>query len=228
MNEQSARNSGSSWTGTQAYVLAVICLLVGVAIGYLVRGSSVSEPAKAAPVAASQPPAGMGGAGAMPPMQQQPTAEQLKHMADVQAAPFLEKLKSDPKNPQLLANVGNLYYDAHQFSIAVDYYQQSLKAKPDTNVRVDMGTAMWYMGEPDKAIEQFKTVLKTEPNKPIALMNLGVVEWQGKMNVNEAVAAWEKLLATNPNFEGKERVQQLIAEAKKHSSMTAKDAKPGM
>jgi cytochrome c-type biogenesis protein CcmH/NrfG len=225
MKQQSAP-SGSNWTGTQAYVMAVICLVVGVAIGYLVRGSSGSNAANAAPATSAAPTAGMGN---MQAMQQQPTPEQLKHMADVQAAPLLEKLKSDPSNPQLLSDVGNLYYDAHQFPTAIDYYQQSLKAKPgNSDVRVDMGTAMWYMGDADGAIEQFKTVLKTEPTKPIALMNLGVVEWQGKMNVNEAVAAWEKLLATNPNFEGKEKVQELIAQVKKHSNLTGKTTKPAM
>ena len=31
------------WTSTQAYVLSVICLLLGVAVGYLVRGSAPSN-----------------------------------------------------------------------------------------------------------------------------------------------------------------------------------------
>jgi hypothetical protein len=42
------------------------------------------------------------------------------------------------------------------------------------------------------------------------------------MDVNGAVADWEKLLATNPHYEGKDKVEQLIAEAKKHAGV-----KPG-
>jgi tetratricopeptide (TPR) repeat protein len=155
-------------------------------------------------------------------MEQRITPDQLKHMADAQAAPLVERLKGEPKNAQLLANVGNLYYDAQQYQLAADYYQRSLKVQPgNTDVRVDLGTAMWYLGDADKAIEQYKTVLKAEPTKANVLMNLGIVEWRGKMNVPAAVAAWEKLLATNPNFQGKDKdnVEQLIAQAKKHANM---------
>ena len=37
-----------AWTDTQAYMLAVFCLVLGVALGYLFRGS-------ASPVAADRP-----------------------------------------------------------------------------------------------------------------------------------------------------------------------------
>jgi hypothetical protein len=50
----------------------------------------------------------------------QPSPEQMKRMADTQAEPLLAKLKADPGNPQLLANVGNVYYDAQQFPIAIE------------------------------------------------------------------------------------------------------------
>ena len=153
----------------------------------------------------------------------QPTPDQLKQMADAQAAPLIEKLKADPNNPELLASIGNYYYDAQQYPIAVDYYGRSLKAKPaDAAVRTDMATAYWYMGNADSAIAEFNKALSYEPNKPNTLFNLGLVKWQGKMDINGAVADWEKLLATNPNYEGKDKVEQMIAEAKKHSGV-----KPG-
>jgi cytochrome c-type biogenesis protein CcmH/NrfG len=160
----------------------------------------------------------MGGA-----MNAQPTPEQLKLMADKQAAPLIEKLKSDPNNPDLLASIGNFYYDAQQYPIAVDYYGRALKAKPsDAAIRTDMATADWYMGNADAAIAEFNKALTYEPNKANTLFNLGLVKWQGKMDIKGAVADWEKLLATNPNYEGKDKVEQMIAEAKKHSAV-----KPG-
>jgi len=211
-------SSTTQWTGVQAYTLAVVCLLLGMAGGWLVRGSQ-SPAAAAAPESASAPaPTGMGGA-----MNAQPTPEQLKMMADKQAAPLIEKLKSDPNNPDLLASIGNFYYDAQQYPIAVDYYGRALKAKPsDAAVRTDMATADWYMGNADAAIAEFNKALTYEPNKPNTLFNLGLVKWQGKMDINGAVADWKKLLATNPNYEGKDKVEQMIAEAEKHSSV-----KPG-
>ncbi|MFZ1917097.1 MAG: tetratricopeptide repeat protein [Terriglobales bacterium] len=211
-------SSNTTWTGVQAYTLAVVCLLLGMAGGWLIRGSQ--SPAAAAPaMAASAPaPTGMGGG-----MNSQPTPEQMKQMADTQAAPLIEKLKSDPNNPELLASIGNFYYDAQQYSAAVDYYGRALKAKPsDAAVRTDMATAYWYMGNADTAIAEFNKSLTYEPNKPNTLFNLGLVKWQGKMDINGAVADWEKLLATNPNYEGKDKVEQMIAEAKKHTGV-----KPG-
>ncbi len=45
-------------------------------------------------------------------------------------------------------------------------------------------------------------------------LNLGVVEWQGKMDIDKAVATGQKLLDTNPNYEGKDKVLELMAQAK--------------
>jgi len=212
MPENNNAASSTTWTSVQAYTLAVVCLLLGIAGGWLIRGSQSPAAVAPAETASAPPPTGMGGA-----MNARPTPEQLKQMADAQAAPLIEKLKSDPTNPDLLASIGNYYYDAQQYPIAVDYYGRSLKAKPsDASVRTDMGTAYWYMGDADRAIAEFNKALTYEPNKANALFNLGLVKWQGKMDVNGAVADWEKLLATNPNYEGKDKVEQMIAEVKKH------------
>ena len=205
------------WTSVQAYTLAVICLLVGIAGGWFIRGSQ--SPATAGETASVPAPAvGSANAGA-----QTPTPAQMQKMADTQAGPLIEILKADPANAGLLANIGNIYYDAHQFPTAVDYYQRALKVEPaNTNVRTDMATAYWYAGNADLAIAEFQKSLSYEPNKPMTLFNLGMVEWQGKMDIDKAVAAWQKLLDTNPNYEGKDKVLGLMAQAKKHSGV-----KPG-
>ncbi|MFB3815837.1 MAG: tetratricopeptide repeat protein [Terriglobales bacterium] len=196
--------------------MAVICLLVGLAVGYLLRGSATDQVAVTSPAAQASAGAGIGS-------NMQVTPEQLKHMADKQAEPMLQQLKARPNDPTLLANLGNLYYDAQQFQDAVSHYERSLKLNPlNTNVRTDLGTAYWYLGDADRAIQEFQTALKTEPNKPNTLMNLGIVQWRGKLDAKAAVAAWQKLLATNPGFEGRSQVEQLITEAKRHG-----DIKPG-
>jgi len=218
MSENRSNPPATKWTSVQAYTLAVICLLLGIAGGWLVRGSQSAPIAAGPDVASPAAPAPMdAGAGS------RPAPEQLKKMADAQAAPLLEKLKSSPNDAALLANVGNIYYDAQQYPAAIGYYQQSLKVQPaDASVRTDMGTAYWYTGDADTALAELGKALQYEPNKANALFNLGIVKWQGKMDVEGAVAAWQKLLKTNPNYEGKEKVEQLIAQAKKHA-----DVKPG-
>lgn len=212
----SKKSTASQWTSLQAYTLTVICLLLGIAVGWLLRGSQ--SPAVAADNASAPAPNAVGmGANS------QPTPEQLKAMGDAQAKPLREKLKADPQNPELLTSIGNIYYDTQQFPTAISYYQQCLKLQPEnTGVRTDMATAYWYSGDADTAISEFKKSLSYEPNKANTLFNLGIVEWQGKMDIKNAVADWKKLLETNPNYQAKDTVLNLIAQAEKHSNV-----KPG-
>jgi len=218
-------STANGWTGTQAYVLAVICLVVGVAIGYLVRGSASTDASSAPTTAqAGTAPAGMGsmaapGMGAM----QQPTPEQMKQMADKQAEPMLAELKSRPNDAELLYRIGNLYYDAQIYPEAVQYYENSLKVNPkSTDVRTDMATAYHFMGESDRAIKEYDEVLKIDSKHANALFNEGMVKWQDKMDMKGAIAAWQRLLDTNPDYPKRDEVQNLISKAEEHLSM-----KPG-
>ena len=203
---------GGRWTSTHAYVLSVICLLVGVAVGYLVRGSAPSSSAatQAHAVAAESFPASMPGA-------QQPAAEQLRQMADTQVQPLLKQLKSYPKNAALLYQIGNLYYDAEQYPKAVTYYEGSLKIDPTaTDVRTDMATAYHLMGQPDRAIVEYDAVLKIDGKHANALFNEGMVKWQDKMDLNGAIGSWKRLLETHPDYAQRDRVEKLIAQAEQH------------
>lgn len=208
------KKATNDWTSFQAYALSVLCLVIGLAGGWFIRGSqSSARPAGTASAASSQETGAPG----------QPTPEQLRHMADKQASPLLDALQQDPANPELLAKIGNVYYDAQQYPVAIDYYQRALKAQPaDASVRTDMATAYWYTGSADTAISEFHRALADEPNKPNALFNLGVVQWQGKMDIKGALTTWQRLLDTNPNYEGKSKVVELMAQVKKHSGI-----KPG-
>ncbi len=205
------RPSIERWTSVKANSLAAVCLLLGIAGGWFIRGSQSTPIANS--VRSSNVP-GLSAAGSSP-VSQATTPARLKEMADAQAEPLLDQLKSDAANPDLLASIGNIYYDAQQYPIAVDYYGRALKANPaDAAVRTDMGTAYWYMGNADRAIAEFEKALTYQPNKSSTLFNLGLVKWQGKKDSVSAVAAWEKLLATNPNYEEKGKVKEMIVEAK--------------
>jgi len=212
----STASTASSGLTAGAYVLAVVCLIVGIAIGYLVRGGSVPTPTAESHEGHNHPPAQTMGEG-------QVTPEQMKHMADKQAEPLLTKLKSSPNDPTLLANVGNVYYDAHQFKEAIDYYSRSLQSAPNNaDVRTDMGTALYQSGKPDQALTEYGKVLKQNPKHANALVNQGIVRWEAKMDLQGAVNSWEELLKTNPDYPGRADVEQLMARVKAHMNI-----KPG-
>jgi cytochrome c-type biogenesis protein CcmH/NrfG len=195
----------------KANSLLAVCLFVGIAGGWLLRGSRNAAVAGSAATANITASTKMDASKASQPS----SPVRVKEMADTQAGPLVDKLKSDPNNPELLTNIGNLYYDTQQYSVAIDYYGRALRNKPaDAAIRTDMATAYWYTGDADRAIAEFNNALTYEPNKSNTLFNLGLVKLKGKKDKAGALADWEKLLATNPNYEGKDNVERMIAEAK--------------
>lgn len=216
--QQNSTSAGTGWKTSHVYILAAFCFLLGLPTGYLFHGGSPQSALPAQAASAAQPaPAGggMNGGNVSP--------EQLRHMADKTAEPVLAELKSKPNDPALLAKAGDVYYDAQQFPEAVKYYEASLKIDPkNPNIRSDMATAYYYLGDADRALAELNTSLQYRPNHPQTLLNLGLIKWQAKMDINGAVAAWQKLLDTNPNYEQAAQVKQMIAQAQQHSGI-----KPG-
>ena len=198
------------WTSKEAYLLAAFCLLLGVALGYLFRGSA--SPA-ATPVAASTAtPQGS----SFQKQQSDPNAQAALAQA---AAPLLEVVNKDPNDFDSLVKLGNLYYDGQQFPNAIQYYERALAIHPDNpDVRTDMGTAYWYTGNAEKALAAMETSLKYRPGHPQTLFNLGWVRWQGKQDPKGAIEAWQQLLKANPDYPQRQQVEQYIAKAKEHAS----------
>jgi tetratricopeptide (TPR) repeat protein len=192
-----------------AMLLAAICLLVGIVGGWFLHiPQAPAVPVDMTAVASTQA------------TSQAPSPARMKAMADAQAAPQVEQLKADPNNTTLLTGIGNLYYDAQQYQSAIDYYQRTLKVKPaDAAVRTDMATAYWYLGNADTALSEFDKALTYQPNNPNTLFNRGMVRWQGKMDSAGALADWQKLLATDPSYDARDKVLQMMAEVKQHASV---------
>ena len=198
-------------TDVQAYLLAVLCLVLGVGLGYLFRGSASPVSAAVQPSVASE--------GSAPPGQaSQITPEQQKAMVDQAVAPLLATLKTSPDDFSTIVQAANLYYDGRQYPEAVKYYQLAVKIQPtNADVLTDLGTSLWYTGDADGAIAEFQTALKYRPDHPGTLFNLGIVRWQGKLDPKGAVQAWEELLRRNPDYPQKQMVQEYIDRAKQHA-----------
>jgi cytochrome c-type biogenesis protein CcmH/NrfG len=189
----------------------MVCLVVGLGVGYLLRGSQSPVPAPATPAAAAANPHGAMTEASTPP----PTLDQMKHMAEKTAEPFLEKLKKDPNNPELLNQVGNLYRATHQFKEAAAYYEKALSADPkNAAIRTDLASCLYYSGDIDGSIAQLEKALTYNPKFAGALFNLGIIRWKGKNDSAGAVATWEKLLKVTDDPQQKEKLEHLIAQVK--------------
>lgn len=222
-NSAQTRNSSTNWTPTQAYVLAAICLVIGIAVGFFIGGSK--SPAAAGPEnpATSQAALPSGATpGSMAPGQLQAIPQaQSAEMVAAAAKPLLDELASDPSNAEKTTRVGDFYFDSHVYDQAIKYYESSLKLRPENpSVLTDLGTAYFYNGDSNTAVKKFDQALKLNPTFANALFNLGIVRWQGLKDPKGAIEAWEKLLQTNPNYEQKDHVRELMERAKAHGSMS--------
>lgn len=195
--------SEKTWTSREAYLLAMVTLFCGLIVGYLFHGTTATQN----PVGVSAP-----AATATVPANQTASPEQLRIMVQ----PMLDAARVNPSDPEPLIQVGNTYYDHHFYKEAIQYYDKALALRPnDVNVRTDMGTAYFYTGDPRRALQEFERSLKVQPNHAQTLFNMGIVKSEGLKDSAGAVAAWERLLATNPDYPEKQRVQDLIEKAKK-------------
>jgi cytochrome c-type biogenesis protein CcmH/NrfG len=192
------------WSNAQAYGLSIVCLALGLAVGFWSHGSGHSGNSLAQ--ATSQQDA----ATARMPV----TPEQMKHMADKTVQPFLDKLKQNPNDPNLLHQVGNAYFAAHQFGTAIEYYSQSADLKPDPIVLTQLSNAYHYSGSDDKALATLDRALQIDPTFANALFNLGMLKWQSQGDTSAAIKAWKQLLKTNPNHPNRRQVEQMIARVK--------------
>lgn len=202
--KENPRTTDGLWTSREVYLLALVCLLSGLVMGYLFHGSSAPAPAT---VAAAQPSA----AG----QQAMPTASDLSPLA----APMLEALKRDPNNFDALVQLGNLYYDHHIFPEAIDYYTRALALRPnEVNVRTDLGTAFWYAGFPEKAVAEYEKSLAVDATHVNTLFNMGVVRMEGLKDAQGAAAAFEKLLRQNLAPQQRARAEEMLARARQQGA----------
>jgi len=125
-------------------------------------------------------------------------------------------LAGDPHNLAALIALGNAYYDAGQWKLAVQYYEQALRLNPHlADVMTDMGTCYRNLGMPDRAIAQYEKALKIEPTHQNALFDLGVLYGYDRKDYAKAIKYWEELLHVSPKHPKAEYLQATMAQFRK-------------
>lgn len=199
-----------SLKATHVYAMAIVCAVIGLAIGYMMRSSQLAVPA--AQLAARVNPHTAAADATNP---HRPSLEQMHVMADQKAAPLLDKLKSDPNNSALLMQVGAIYHTSHRFKEAACYYQRALDTDPkNVAVRTKLASSLYRNGDIEGAIGQLNQALKYQPKDANALFDLGMIKLQGKGDGKGAIAAWQRLLKSNPDLspDRKATVMKLMAD----------------
>lgn len=189
----------------KATAFVVLAVLIGFWGGYFYRDQ-----------AGRSTPAPHGTATAPAATEPQPAVTQAATDRDLQV--HLAVLKKDPRNRPALIQAGNIYYDTQRYEQAIEYYKQALAIDPnDADVRTDLATAYWYAGggaKAKEAVRNFELALKIRPAYPQTLFNLGIVKLHGLNDPQGAIAAWEKLLSSNPGYPEAEKVRSQIEQAR--------------
>ncbi|WP_348261976.1 tetratricopeptide repeat protein [Telmatobacter sp. DSM 110680] len=188
------------------FSVALICLGAGLGIGYLMRGSQQAV----LPAIGSAHPVTQTDATTAKPMSHRITLEQMRQMADKQAAPLLEKLRTNPNDTGLLVQVGAIYHTTHRFKEAADYYNRALEIDPkDVAIRTKLASSLYRNGDIEGSIAQLNRALTYDPGNANALFDLGMIKLQGKGDPKGALAAWQRLLKMNPQLSADRRATVL-------------------
>jgi tetratricopeptide (TPR) repeat protein len=184
-------------------VTGIAGMLFGIIVGYML-GVSQKE-AGSLPVAAA----------ASAPAAPAPVA--LVNEQELQG--WRNVLATDPKNVRANTELANKLYDAGRYSEAIPYYQTAFNGDPkNVNVSTDLATALYYAGRVQDALAQFDRSLSIDPKHGQTLFNIGIVKRDGSNDPKGAIAAWERLLVSNPEYPEAGKVRSFIAELKTKAS----------
>ena len=173
-----------------AIVFGIAGTLFGLIIGWVLGSQQAGRAARlGAPVAQSAP------ASQQPPSSPQPAPLDAERVKALEAA-AAQNAKDVPTRVQL----GNMFFDAEQFTQAIGWYEQALKINPnDVNVSTDLGVAYYYTNQPDRALAQFDHSLRVDPKHIKTLLNVGIVRAFGKQDLPGAAKVWQQVVDLSPN-----------------------------
>ena len=174
----------------ESIVLALAGAFFGLIVGWILGSQQAGPPRAAiAPQAQMQ-------------VQGQPAgqAPAPKVLDERQAQTLRQAAERDPTNAQPRVELANLYFDAERFDEAVKWYSDALKLDPrNADVSTDLGFSYYRLNQPDQALKQFDYSLKVDPRHAKTMWNIGVVRAFGKQDLDGAIQAWQKLVATAPD-----------------------------
>lgn len=137
----------------------------------------------------------------------------------VSSAQIIKTLQDEaaaaPQNPEALLKLANYLYDQKQFSQSIEYYEKALALDgKNVNARTDLGTAYFYMGQPQQALKEYQKSLQIDASHGPSLFNMIVVYLEGLKDVPAAQKAYDKLYKVNPTYPGLDGMKQKLDAAR--------------
>jgi tetratricopeptide (TPR) repeat protein len=183
----------------ESLVFAISGTMFGLLVGWILGTQFGAPPAAPAAAPAAQ----------MPPAQTPPPL-------DVQRAAELERqANAQPANATVRVDLGNLYFDAERYDLAISWYEAALEINPkEVNASTDLGVSYYSSNQVDRALAQFEHSLSIDPAHTKTLLNKGIVLAFGKQDLEAASRAWEQLVKVAPNSPEATRAKEALAAVK--------------
>jgi cytochrome c-type biogenesis protein CcmH/NrfG len=181
-----------------AVIFGIAGTMFGLLAGWII-GSQQVRPVPAAPAAVQS-------AAPAPGASDEPPAPPL----DLRRASELEQqANAKPDDVTARLELGNLYFDAKRFDLAIPWYEAALRLNPkDIGVSTDLAVCYHYTGDADRALRQIDQSLAIDPKHAKTLLNQGIIRAFGKQDLDGALESWEKVVKFAPNSPEAERARQ--------------------
>jgi len=116
----------------------------------------------------------------------------------------------EPENPEILAQLGDIYFERGEFFKAVQEYEIVIKLAPeDVDTYNDLGLAYHYTGRPEEAMLSFKTGIENDPTYQRIWLSMGFVQ-ASNGNMDEARNALNKSVEIAPASEIGVEAQRIL------------------
>jgi tetratricopeptide (TPR) repeat protein len=131
---------------------------------------------------------------------------------DIQRVTELERqAAAQPSDRIARIELGNLYYDAERFDLAIQWYEGALALDSnDVNTSTDLGVCFYMTNQIDRALAQLDHSLSIDPRHVKTLLNQGIIRAFGAQDLDGAAESWEQVLAIAPSSEEGQRAQQAL------------------
>jgi hypothetical protein len=219
--------SPSSPRNRPANLLLPIIIAIGAAgagiTGTLLWMENRAPAPSAAPVAAVPPQAGST-PGLDLPTSAMPNAPMANPTAPNAAAPNAAAPNADSQHEppasltaglapaQKALVLGNWFFDHQAWPRAIEHYQKAIAQGLDNpDVRTDLGSALRFSGQPQKALEQYRIAQKQNPQHEHSLFNQGGVYAFDLKQKEKGIALWREYLKRFPKGQNVAQTRELIA-----------------
>jgi tetratricopeptide (TPR) repeat protein len=173
----------------------------GLLLGWILGSQRATEPA-------SQPAPAAQSSGASPSAATPPPAP----IDEARVAELQQRAAAAPKDPAVRVELGDLYYDARRFDLAMPWYEAAFALQPaNVNVSTDLAVCYFETSQIDRALAQLDTSLAIDPKHVKTLFNQGIFRASGKRDLRGAAESWEKVLQIAPNSEEARIAREALA-----------------